>query len=352
MSEEVSVIKCINCGADMLYDPDKGKLACPYCDSTKDVVKSLAAERNYFTEKRDGEVIEGTQTFACPNCGGEVVMENYVTATACPFCGATNIVKKENIPGLKPDSILPFALSQKKAADAGKAWIKKRIFAPSKAKKNFSPDRFNGVYSPAFSFTSFTNSTYSGRLGEYYYVTVGSGKNRHTERRTRWFDVSGRLDKVIPDMVIEASRQLNQEEMNKILPFDTGTAEAYKREYLAGFTAERYDTGLDDSFETAKGQMSDLIKQDILSRYKYDVIDHLNVNTQYSQVDFHYIMLPLWVCGYKFKDKLYRFIVNGRTGKSTGKYPVSPLRVAFTVFLGLAIVAAIVLLVLHDNGMI
>lgn len=350
MSKDVAVEKCVNCGADMVFSPEKGKLLCPYCDSTKDIEKTIAPERDYYAERSHGEAVDTAEAYQCPNCRGEVVLDNFATAKACPFCGATNVVKKDVMVGLKPDSILPFALSQARAAESGAAWIKKRLFAPAKVKKNFSPDKFNGVYVPSFSFTSASASVYKGRLGEYYYVTVGSGDNKHKERRTRWFDVDGRLDKVFPDMIVESSRQLEQKEMNAILPYDTGAAEEYKRQYVAGFSAERYDSGLNDCFGIAKEQMDVEIRSAVLSRYKYDVVDYLNVNTSYPSVLFHYLLLPLWVCGYKFKEKLYRFIVNGRTGKSTGKYPVSPARVSCAVFLGLAVVAGIVALVLHYLG--
>ena len=53
------------------------------------------------------------------------------------------------------------------------------------------------------------------------------------------------------------------------------------------------------------------------------------------------MMLPLWVCAYVYRKKGYRFIINGRTGKSTGKSPVSPLKVAIAVLLAVGIVALI-----------
>ena len=57
-------------------------------------------------------------------------------------------------------------------------------------------------------------------------------------------------------------------------------------------------------------------------------------------------------CCCKHKEKIYRYIVNGRTGKSYGKYPLSPARVSLTVFGALAMIAGIVLILLASNGLL
>lgn len=330
----------------MVFSPEKGMLYCPYCDSTRAIDKAVSAKRDFFAARKDGDVDEGSIQYDCPNCGGTITLENFETALSCPFCGGSNIVKKEMLAGLKPDSILPFTLSQEKALETGKTWVKKRIFAPSKLKKHFDADHFKGVYVPTFNFTSDTYSTYKGRLGERYTVTRRDSKgNTHTETKIRWFMVSGDLNKLFKDMIIEASTQLTQKEMGKLLPFDVVSAEEYKREYLAGFMSERYSTSLDDSFGTAKKTMDTQIRAAILSKYNADVVDYLNVDTSFRSVDFSYMLLPVWVCGYKYREKMYHFIVNGRTGKSTGKTPLSPYRIGTAVVLGIGILAALIYLI-------
>ena len=89
----------------------------------------------------------------------------------------------------------------------------------------------------------------------------------------------------------------------------------------------------------------------ILARYRADVVQYLNVTTNFPVINFRYILLPVWLCGYSFKEKLYKFLVNGRTGKSTGKAPVSALRVIIAVLLGLG-VAALIIWLLRFTGVI
>lgn len=36
---------------------------------------------------------------------------------------------------------------------------------------------------------------------------------------------------------------------------------------------------------------------------------------------------PVWLSSYTYRGKIYRFMVNGETGRVAGKAPVSPLKV-------------------------
>lgn len=345
-----AVVKCQNCGADMVYDPEKGALHCSYCDATRTIDKRVSYKRDYLSALDEGEVKFDNSTYKCPNCGADVKLAPFDTAIKCPYCGGTNVVELEDMKGLKPDSILPFALSQNQAADAGKKWIKKKIFAPIKLKKSFKVENFKGVYIPSYAFTTNADSTYDGRLGERRTRTVGSGKDRHIETYIEWYNVNGSTSNFFEDVAVEASTQLNQKELNKILPYDTDNLEAYNKDYIAGFSAEKYDTSLKDGFDVAKGQMDDTIRKRIIDGYGADVVDYLNVHTSYKGTAFHYMMLPLWVCAYVYRKKGYRFIINGRTGKSTGKSPVSPLKVAIAVLLAVGLVALIAWLVLTGQA--
>ena len=39
----------------------------------------------------------------------------------------------------------------------------------------------------------------------------------------------------------------------------------------------------------------------------------------------------MWMACFKYKDKVYRFMVNGQTGRVSGKIPISAAKVAITV---------------------
>ena len=70
----------------------------------------------------------------------------------------------------------------------------------------------------------------------------------------------------------------------------------------------------------------------------------------YEAITYKYLLLPIYVGHFSFRQKLYNFFVNGQNGKVTGKTPLSPIRVGLLVLLGLAAAAGIVALIIINGG--
>ena len=58
---------------------------------------------------------------------------------------------------------------------------------------------------------------------------------------------------------------------------------------------------------------------------------NLKVETVFSGLTYKYLLLPVWISSYKYKDKVYQFMVNGQTGKVSGKTPISIPKVIITI---------------------
>jgi hypothetical protein len=65
---------------------------------------------------------------------------------------------------------------------------------------------------------------------------------------------------------------------------------------------------------------------------------------RYSDIHFKHVLLPVWMSAYRFRDKTYRFLVNGQTGEVAGESPVSWQRVTFLVIAILVVVVIALLL--------
>ena len=65
---------------------------------------------------------------------------------------------------------------------------------------------------------------------------------------------------------------------------------------------------------------------------------------RFSNVRFKHILLPVWMAAYPYKNKVYRFLINGETGRTAGKSPVSPLKVLLAAGIGLLAAALLFLL--------
>ncbi|MBP5343096.1 hypothetical protein J6Y73_04150 [bacterium] len=337
------VAKCPSCSAVMVFSPRKRMLVCGYCGQTKEIDLSNHAKEQpfYILESSDStEWGRDAHVFSCNNCGAKTILSKGEVAKSCPFCGTTNVIESEEIPGLKPNGIVPFSIEKDEASSNILLWAKKKFFAPKAFKESATPEELSGVYSPTFSFDAKTYSTYDGRLGEYYYETqrTSDGKTKQV-RKTRYFTIRGTIDCPFDDILVRATQSITQKDLTKLGDFNSNESYNYANEFLYGYSAETSSrTGL-DCFRDAESIMNELIKKKILSNYSYDVVDYLNINVSYTDRSFKYLLLPLYIGHCNYKSKLYNVFVNGYNGKVTGKTPISFVKVLLVSLIIIAIIA-------------
>lgn len=344
--------KCPSCGADLIYDPETQALKCPYCGTEKNINGKVCSESDLnrlFTERANNWATEA-KAFRCVNCGATTVISKKEISKNCAYCGASNIIESEGMSGMRPDAVLPFTLTKEDAGKCATNWAKKKFFAPRKFKKSLTPENINGNYNPSFTFDSYAHCKYNGRLGEYYYETkIVNGKQQQV-RKVRYFNISGTYNTFFDDVLVQASDKVPQKTLNKIQPFDTNSSKEYSPDYLYGFSATQYTKDGKACWDTAKEIMYQMAKNQILAKYTYDVIDYFKMDVNYTSVTYKYVLLPLYIGHFDFKQKLYNFFVNGRNGKTTGKVPISPLKVAILVFAAIAVIAGIITLYVITGG--
>ena len=73
------------------------------------------------------------------------------------------------------------------------------------------------------------------------------------------------------------------------------------------------------------------IERRIIKENNADRVRNLQVDTAFSKLTYKYLLLPVWISSYKYKEKVYQFMVNGQTGKVSGKTPISIPKVIITV---------------------
>ncbi len=340
--------QCPACGAKMVFDPEKQQLLCPYCGSLSEIdMTKLSQEIDFNKLLASPQNDWGTEThvFRCNNCGAKEVLSKNEIAKECPFCGTTNIVVTEELSGLKPNGVVPFAISKEQATEFATKWARKKFFAPSAFKKSAKPEKVKGTYSPAFTFDTRTSSTYYGRLGKYYYRTVTRNGKQERIREIRYFTVSGNYNMQFDDILIQASEKISQQNLDNMRPFDTNDSKEYSTDFLHGYIAQSNDKSGQDCWADAQVVANAEIRRRILRKYTYDTVEYLNVNTAFCDVTYKYLLLPIYVGNCNWKQKVYNFFVNGKNGKVTGKTPVSPLKVGIAILLGMAVLFGLFLLI-------
>ncbi len=144
-----------------------------------------------------------------------------------------------------------------------------------------------------------------------------------------------------------ASDSLPGECLHKLEPWDLERLVPFADEYLSGFRAESYRVSLDDGFTKAKAIMDAAIRASIARDIGGDHQRIHSVRTQYDGVTFKHILLPVWLSAYRFKEKVYRFLVNARTGEVQGERPWSGWKITGMV-VAILLVILVLVLVFHN----
>ena len=153
---QVMEYKCPSCGGYLEFDAVSQKLKCPYCESvfeisdftdeTKDTIEN--GEPKQDTNGWTDDELKDMYVYGCKSCGGEIIGDETLGATRCPYCG-NNVVMKEQFSGdLRPDLILPFSKTKEEAIANLESHVKRSIFAPKSYRSRDSLSEIRGVYVP------------------------------------------------------------------------------------------------------------------------------------------------------------------------------------------------------------
>lgn len=362
--QTTSTFGCTNCGADLKYAPGTTHLKCDYCGTKNEIPQIEDAPihelnfEEYLDKKVAGAESMTVQTVGCTNCGATTSIDSKIASTSCPYCSTPLIAQdvcEETM--IKPGSLLPFKLTKEDGLQAFRRWIKKLWFKPSAlAKQALTFDHFNGIYLPFFTYDTDTHTYYTGQRGEHYYITetyttTENGKTVTKTRqvqRTRWYSASGHVDCTFDDVLICASKSVPEQKIDQLEPWGLQDLVPFDPQYLSGYTTEKYQLDLKSGFIKAKEVMKPHIVQLIHRDIGGDVQRIHSMRTSHDRITFKHLLLPAYVSAYRFKGKLYQFIINARTGEVQGDRPWSYGKIALAVLGGVALIALIVWL--SQNG--
>lgn len=253
---------------------------------------------------------------------------------------------------IKPQGLLPFAVTEPQAHAALESWLRGLWFAPSGLTAYARRGRrMTGVYSPFWTFDADTHSSYRGQRGDYYYdtewVTVHeNGRAKRVARqvqKVRWTPVSGHVARHFNDVLVLASTSLPRRITDALAPWDLSHLMPYRPDYLSGFTAEGYTVALAGGHRIAREEMTSVITMDA----RRDIGGNLqrvdSLQTDYTDETFKHIMLPVWTAAYRYNGKSFRFVVNGQSGRVQGERPWSAWKIALAVLLALIVLAVALL---------
>jgi hypothetical protein len=230
----LSKFACPACGGEAVWDPAKRKLVCPFCgtespmeiDPGGAVVEHdlVAALRGLASERRGWQAEK--REVRCRSCNAISVLDPARQAQTCEFCGSAQLVPYEEAkPAFRPESVLPFEVSEASARERIRAWYGRLWLAPRALKRRALTDTVRGVYLPYWTFDATVDASWTAEAGHFYYTTETYTENGQLRTRqvqhVRWEPAAGRLTHRFDDDLVCASVGVHPGLVRGIEPFPT-----------------------------------------------------------------------------------------------------------------------------------
>jgi len=341
-------LQCSGCAAVLKFSPGTKSLKCQSCNTTTmiEVSESVIEEmslQDFISDHSSEEEYKVIVTVQCEGCGAAATLKPNITSDSCPFCGLSLVIKNGTTNSiLKPKSILPFKIKQTEAQASFKRWIKSLWFAPNELQEHARSESYlNGMYIPYWTYDAAAESSYLGQRGTNYtetesYTASENGKNvqrTRTVTKVRWQSVSGNVSRKFDDVLVIASKSLPEEYAQELEPWDLKELVPFDEKFLSGFRTESYQIDVSQGLPKAKIIMDESIRRDVCRHIGGDHQEINSLDTSFSQVTFKHTLLPIWINTYRFNNRPYTFLVNGRTGEVQGERPYSWIKIALLIIM-------------------
>jgi DNA-directed RNA polymerase subunit RPC12/RpoP len=323
--------KCPCCGGAIAFDSTLQKLKCPYCDTEFDVGTLAAYDEELQHDTADdmnwdveagsewqpGET-DGMRTYVCRSCGGEIVGDETLAATSCPYCGNPVVLMGQFTGKLKPDLIIPFKLDREAAKRGLTEHLSGKRLLPKVFKDQNHIDEVKGIYVPFWLFDA--DSDADIRYKATRIRTWSDSRYNYTE--TSYYALIRGGNVSFSHVPVDGSSKMEDDLMESIEPFDFSEAVDFKTAYLAGYIADKYDVTAEESVS----RVNDRVKRSTESAFASTTVGYTGVipensNIKLSNGKAKYALYPVWILNTTWNGENYRFAMNGQTGKFVGNLP-------------------------------
>ena len=347
MSEVIAISKfaCPACGAEAVWTPSKKALVCPYCGTVSpaelkadgklveenDLVAMLRAIPD---DQRGWAAVR--KTVKCQSCHAISVFDEKRVAQSCDFCGSPAIIAMDDVGApIRPGSQLPFKIPDTQVREDIRRWYASHFWAPNALGQKAMTDTLHGMYLPFWTFDAHAECPWTAEAGYYYYTTDSKGNRT---RNTRWEYAEGHVSSDFDDVLVPASKGVHTNLLEQLQPFPTTTdLLPYDPGYLSGWVVEQYQIDLVQAAQDSRDRMDNLLRGQCTAQIPGDTSRNLQINPDYSAQTFKHVLLPVWLLTYTYGTKNYQVAVNGATGKITGEYPLSWVKITIAIVIGLII---------------
>lgn len=325
--------KCPKCGGELRFDPELIDLKCEHCGYVEVVDEVSAVGRDQVLDfslavKQGHRWAEAQRRFTCGRCHATTLLAAGQTSAECPFCGTAALVAAPEERELLPlQGLIPIGFEADVAQKNYRAWLGDGFFDPDDLKHLATRTGLHPAYVPFWTFSATLTAHWRGQVAE------GSGKYR------RWVWRTGERTFFYTDLLVAGLKALPAKLIQKIQAYDLSKLIVYKPEYLAQWPAALYDLALADASLVAREIMVRDAEKQLATKAvaNKQVIDLSVTTSDFSGQTYKLVLLPMWIGAYRYRDQIYRVLINGQTGQVVGDKPRDSVKVALVVLMGLIV---------------
>ena len=307
---------------------------CGVCRSfmdEEDLFCSVCGTENPVAAKQTKALVNvpSPYSFDCQSCGASMSFDASAQALRCPFCGSTQMERREGARSIRPDRLIEFQVSRDAAEDILRKWLGRGFWRPGDAARSARIGKMAAVYVPYWVFRAQTDTIWTADSSP---APPGSYGN--------WYPVTGHHHSDYSTILVGGSSVLTPYETDSIAPFDMRAAVEPERVSL--------DNWIVEVFKVPRKLARPLARSTIES---YDLAAcqrkvpgrarNVHVNVRIGAMQGAPMLLPVWILAYRYKKNVRRVLINGQTGRIAGSAPFSYTKLAMVV-LGAVMLAGIV----------
>jgi predicted RNA-binding Zn-ribbon protein involved in translation (DUF1610 family) len=316
-------VRCVSCGSLI----DEEDLFCPNC-GTEVPSQTSAAPAAPSDSSRIAK-----DNFECKGCGASMSYDAREKALRCPFCGSVDIVQKEDRKILSPKYALPFVVAKDQAVASMRGWLGQGFWRPGRLAVESEVVGMTPVYVPYWVFQANTHTFWTADSSQ---TPPGASGD--------WYPLSGEHEGNYQSLLIGASGVLTPSETHALCPFDLSKGVPPERVDLVNITVEEFSLARKYARPLAQNFLESLECDACKKSHVPGRSRNVHINVQVTEMTGEPALLPVWIMAYRFRDRVFRFLVNGQTGKATGQAPLSSAKIIVAILIAALAILFLLLL--------
>lgn len=273
-----------------------------------------------------------TYNFECSGCGASMSYDASAGALRCPFCGSEKLASRPDARILSPQRVVPFALARDAAVAKMRNWLGQGFWRPGDLSQQALVVSMTAVYVPAWVFSAKTHTLWTADTSE---TPPGA--------RADWFPLFGEHQGEHAGLLVGASSALAPNELAEISPFDLAAGVAPQAVDLNNITVEQFSVGRKYARPLARQGLESLEAAACQQHYVPGRCRNMKVNVLLEGLASEPVLAPVWIMAYRYRGQVFRFLINGQSGKAAGQAPVSYRKILAAIGIALAAFAAFLL---------